>query len=129
VAFAQAIMATVKKYGLDGIDFECACFLSFESRSLAHYLVISWEFPGSQSVGCKSVASWEDTGNFLLFLQTLRAQKGAKHLILSAAVTIVPWTGSDGQPSRDVSGFGKVLDYIGSSLVSPYPNLERRFLT
>ena len=104
------------------------CLFSILRASLAHYLFISWEFPGHQFKNCKSVPSPDDTANFLTFLQTLRKQKGAKHLILSASVALKPFIGADGNPVHDVSGFAKELNYIGSSPVSPFPNLKRRFL-
>jgi chitinase len=55
-----------------------------------------------------------DSANFLAFLQTLRNQDGAEDLIITAAVSIKPFIGSDGNPVKDVSEFAKVLDYIGS---------------
>jgi chitinase len=58
--------------------------------------------------------STNDSTNFLSFLQTLRAQGGAQNLIISAAVSVTPFIGSDGTPMSDVSEFAKVLDYIGS---------------
>lgn len=36
------------------------------------------------------------------------------NLIISAAVTINTFVGSNGEPLTDVSEFAKVLDYIGS---------------
>lgn len=36
------------------------------------------------------------------------------NLILSAAVSLKPFLDSNGNPMSDVSGFAKVLDYIGS---------------
>ena len=58
--------------------------------------------------------STNDSANFLSFLQTLRSQSGAQDLIISAAVSITPFAGPAGTPMTDVSGFAKVLDYIGS---------------
>ncbi|KAH9974733.1 glycoside hydrolase [Lactifluus volemus] len=91
-AFAQAIMRTVSQYRLEGIDFD-------------------WEYPGRQAIGC-NVVSKDDSANFLSFLQILRSQEGAKDLIISAAVSITPFVGSNGQPMSDVSEFGKVLNNI-----------------
>jgi chitinase len=54
----------------------------------------------------------------LAFLQILRDQDGAEDLIITAAVTITPFIGSDGNPMTDVSEFAKVLDYIGSLFAS-----------
>ena len=78
-----------------------------------NHLFHSWEYPNKQGIGC-NIVSANDSANFLSFLQTLRRQKGAGELIISAAVSIVPFAGSDGKPITDVSEFAKVLNYIGS---------------
>ncbi|KAH9057927.1 chitinase [Lactarius deliciosus] len=91
-AFAQAAMKLVSTYNLDGIEFD-------------------WEYPNKQGIGC-NVISTNDSANFLSFLQTLRGQDGAQNLIISAAVSVKPFVGSDGNPMTDVSGFAKVLNYI-----------------
>ena len=110
-AFAKAIMDVVSQYNLDGVEFECAL------HSIIHIFgcsqIHSWEYPGKPGIGC-NVASANDSTNFLSFLQTLRGQDGAQNLILSAAVAVTPFVGSDGTPMSDVSGFAKVLDYIGT---------------
>jgi len=80
-------------------------------------LIHSWEYPGKQGIGC-NVISKDDTANFLLFLQRLRSLDGAQDIILSAAVAVVPFIGSDGNPISDVSEFAKVLNYIGSGLLA-----------
>ncbi|KAH9034450.1 glycoside hydrolase [Lactarius hengduanensis] len=85
-------MKLVSTYNLDGVDFD-------------------WEYPNRQGIGC-NVISTNDTANFLSFLQTLRSQDGAQNLIISAAVSVKPFVGSDGNPMTDVSGFAKVLNYI-----------------
>ena len=76
-------------------------------------LFCSWEFPANQGIGC-NIVSVNDSANFLTFLQTLRNEDGAQGLIISAAVSVTPFIGSDGNPLTDVSEFAKVLDYIGS---------------
>ncbi|KAH9057928.1 glycoside hydrolase family 18 protein [Lactarius deliciosus] len=91
-AFAQAAMKLVSTYNLDGVEF-------------------AWEYPNKQGIGC-NVISTNDSTNFLTFLQTLRSQDGAQNLIISAAVSVKPFVGSDGNPMTDVSGFAKVLNYI-----------------
>ncbi|KAI9507541.1 chitinase [Russula earlei] len=91
-AFAKAVMKVVLQYQLDGIDFD-------------------WEYPGRQGIGNNRVSK-NDSANFLLFLQTLRLQNGAKNLVISAAVSMSVFTGSNGHPLSDVSGFAKVLSYI-----------------
>jgi hypothetical protein len=72
----------------------------------------SWEYPGKPGIGC-NIVSPNDSANFLSFLQTLRAN-GAQNLTVSAAVSITPFIGSDGNPMSDVSAFAEVLDSIGS---------------
>ena len=69
----------------------------------------SWEYPGSQGIGCNVVAP-NDTANFLSFLQELRADPQGKDLILSAATPVFPWLDETGAQSKDVSGFAGVLD-------------------
>ncbi|EIW77029.1 glycoside hydrolase family 18 protein [Coniophora puteana RWD-64-598 SS2] len=90
--FAQSIMALVKQYSLDGIDFD-------------------WEFPGQQGAS-GNTESPQDSANFLLFLQTLRQQDGASDITLSAAVSDTPFVDANGAPLTDVSGFAKVFDYV-----------------
>jgi len=51
---------------------------------------------------------------------------GAQDIILSTAVTVVPFIDSDGNPSQDVSEFAKVLNYIGSGLLV-FPFSSRGF--
>ncbi|KAJ2925109.1 hypothetical protein H1R20_g11987, partial [Candolleomyces eurysporus] len=92
-AFVKAVVDLATKYDLDGIDFD-------------------WEFPGKQSIGC-NVVSPSDTASYLLFLQELRKDPVGAKLILTAAVGLTPWVGQDGTtPVTDVSGFGKVFDFI-----------------
>ena len=79
------------------------------------HLFCSWEYPNKQGIGC-NIVSTNDSANFLSFLQTLRNQAGAQDLIISAAVPITPFLGSDGNPMKDVSAFAAVLDSIGSLL-------------
>ena len=58
--------------------------------------------------------SVNNSANFLSLLQTLCSQDSVQDLIISAAVSVKPFVGSDNNPTRDVTGFAKVLDYIGS---------------
>ncbi|KAJ7512505.1 endochitinase [Mycena galericulata] len=91
-AFITAILSLVSIYNLDGIDFD-------------------WEYPGKIGLPC-NVVNPDDSANFLLFLQELRANPVGKNLVLTAAVGITPFVGSDGQPMDDVSQFADVLDRI-----------------
>jgi chitinase len=91
-------------------------FICFNvSKSDFVYLFCSWEYPNKQGIGCNTIST-DDSANFLSFLQTLRNQAGAQDLIISAAVSITPFLGSNGSPMTDVSAFAKVLDSIGSLL-------------
>ncbi|KAF7348538.1 Glycoside hydrolase family 18 protein [Mycena venus] len=90
--FVNAVLNLVSQYNLDGIDFD-------------------WEYPGKIGLSC-NVVNPDDSANFLLFLQELRSQPAAKNLVLTAAVGIAPFVGSDGQPMDDVSQFAAVLDRI-----------------
>lgn len=91
-AFVKTITDFATKYNLDGIDFD-------------------WEYPGSQGIGCNAVNP-DDTTNFLSFLNELRADPIGKGLILTAATSVFPWVGPDGDRLSDVSAFAKNLDWI-----------------
>jgi len=91
-AFVKTVINFAKKYHLDGLDFD-------------------WEFPFKAGVGC-NLLNKADTANFLSFLQELRKDPLGSKLILSAATSIVPFSGPNGNPLTDVSGFAKVLDYV-----------------
>ncbi|KAG2358581.1 glycoside hydrolase superfamily [Suillus spraguei] len=90
--FVKTLTDFVHKYKLDGIQF-------------------SWEYPGKQGVGC-NIISVNDTSNYLQFLQELRKNTAGINLIVSAAVSLEPFTDASGKPSADVSGFAQVFDYI-----------------
>ncbi|TFK20650.1 glycoside hydrolase [Coprinopsis marcescibilis] len=91
-SFVKAVVDLATKYDLDGIDFD-------------------WEFPNKQAIGCNQIAA-DDTANYLKFLQELRQDPVGSKLVLTAAVGLAPFVGSDGQPLTDVSGFGEVFDFI-----------------
>ncbi|KAG1812215.1 glycoside hydrolase family 18 protein [Suillus subaureus] len=91
-AFVQTVAKFASQYNLDGIQFD-------------------WEYPNHQGIGCNTLSA-NDTANFLAFLQELRRNPVAAKLTLSAAVSLVPFNDATGNPSPDVSGFAKVLDYI-----------------
>ncbi|KAL0957925.1 hypothetical protein HGRIS_000106 [Hohenbuehelia grisea] len=91
-AFVKTLTNFAAKYKLDGLDFD-------------------WEYPGRQGIGCNTINP-SDSANFLAFLQELRRDPRGSKLILTAAVSITPFTGPDGNPLADVSAFSKVLDYI-----------------
>ncbi|KAL4078101.1 glycoside hydrolase family 18 protein [Scleroderma yunnanense] len=88
--FANNVAQFASAHNLDGIDFD-------------------WEYPGKQGAGCNIVNS-NDTANFLEFITELRQL--APNLTLSAAVSVLPFVDSTGNPMTDVSGFSKQLDWI-----------------
>ncbi|KAG1765390.1 glycoside hydrolase family 18 protein [Suillus placidus] len=91
-AFVQTVAEFASQYDLDGIQFD-------------------WEYPNHQGIGCNTISA-DDTSNFLAFLQELRKNPVAAKLTLSAAVSLTPFFDATGNPSTDVSGFAKVLNYI-----------------
>ncbi|KIY52226.1 glycoside hydrolase, partial [Fistulina hepatica ATCC 64428] len=105
----KSLLDAVSTFSLDGID-------------------IDWEYPASPGSG--NPHSSQDSGNFLQFLQALRSALGPRKII-SAAVTHLPWLGSDGRPMSDVSDFAAELTYLNimnydvndpSSDPTPSPN-------
>ncbi|KAF7355625.1 Chitinase [Mycena sanguinolenta] len=90
--FVKTLVDFATKYDLDGLDFD-------------------WEYPNVQGIGCNTI-DVNDTANFLAFIQELRADPVGSKLILSAATSLSPFADANGDPSTDVSGFAKVLDYI-----------------
>ena len=107
-AFVKTVIDLVTKYKVDGIDFE---YVPKRHTLSILTFFFSWEYPTSLGDGC-NIKNENDTANFLLFLQELRDHPTGRELIISAATTIVTFTGSDGKPLEDVSGFAKVLDFI-----------------
>ncbi|TFY53141.1 hypothetical protein EVJ58_g9619 [Rhodofomes roseus] len=88
--FVQACVDAVNTYNLDGID-------------------IDWEYPNQSGAG--NPYSSADAANFLSFVTDLRSAIGADKII-SAAVTDLPWVGSDGNPLTDVSAYAKQMTYV-----------------
>ncbi|KAL7421165.1 hypothetical protein Q5752_004050 [Cryptotrichosporon argae] len=89
--FIDSILAAYTLYDLDGID-------------------IDWEYPGLQGAGSNAVAS-DDSANFLVFLQELRATLPSGALI-STATQDWPYADANGSPMTDVSAFAEVIDWI-----------------
>jgi chitinase len=91
-AFVKTVLNFAEKHHLDGIDFD-------------------WEYPGAQGIGCNNISP-QDTAHLLSFLQELRGTAVGKKLYLSAAAPIFPWADANGDHTKDVSEFAKVLDHI-----------------
>ncbi|KIM81785.1 glycoside hydrolase family 18 protein [Piloderma croceum F 1598] len=88
--FIDALSTAVNSYDLDGID-------------------IDWEYPNSPGAG--QPYSPSDSANLLLFFQSLRTKLGSSKII-SAAVTQLPWLGSNGRPLTNVSAYAKEMNYV-----------------
>ncbi|KAF9819455.1 hypothetical protein IEO21_02063 [Rhodonia placenta] len=106
--FVDACVSAVNTYNLDGID-------------------IDWEYPNQSGAG--NPYSSSDAANLLSFFTELRSALGSSKII-SAAVTDLPWIGSDGNPLTDVSAYAKQMTYanimnydiFGASTTAPGPN-------
>ncbi|EMD40292.1 glycoside hydrolase family 18 protein [Gelatoporia subvermispora B] len=105
--FVNACVSAVKTYDLDGID-------------------IDWEYPAEAGAGNPNSPS--DAANLLSFFTSLRSELGSSKII-SAAVTDLPWTGSNGSPLTDVSAYAKQMTYanimnydVWGASSSPGPN-------
>ncbi|KAF7305831.1 Chitinase [Mycena chlorophos] len=85
-AFVSSVLGLVQKYDLDLVDFD-------------------WEFPGLQGVGCNTV-SVNDTENFLLMLQSLRA---STQIDLTAATNVRPFPTTN---SSLIPQFASVLTWL-----------------
>ncbi|KAJ7668686.1 glycoside hydrolase family 18 protein [Mycena polygramma] len=87
--FVSTLSSTVAEFGLAGID-------------------IDWEYPNAAGAG--NAFGSADAANFLIFLKALRQSLGPSKII-SAAVTDLPWLGSNGSPLTDVSAYAAQLTY------------------
>jgi chitinase len=88
--FIAALASAVNTYGLAGID-------------------IDWEYPNSPGAGQPYGA--EDSANLLTFFTYLRKSLGTGKII-SAAVTQLPWKGSNGNALGNVSAYAAQMDYV-----------------
>ncbi|KAJ7772104.1 glycoside hydrolase family 18 protein [Mycena maculata] len=88
--FVSTLSGIVSEYGLDGID-------------------IDWEYPNAAGAG--NAYGSADAGNVLILLKALRAALGISKII-SAAVTDLPWLGSNGSPLTNVSAYAAELTYV-----------------
>ncbi|KAN0085913.1 glycoside hydrolase family 18 protein [Tylopilus felleus] len=89
-SFANSLVQYAFAHGFTGLDFD-------------------WEYPGKQGIGC-NIISPQDSANFLSFMQ--QVQQLAPNLTLSAATSVNPWVGSDGNPMTDVSAYASALNWI-----------------
>ncbi|KAF7362246.1 Glycoside hydrolase family 18 protein [Mycena venus] len=87
--FVSALSSAVSTFGLDGID-------------------IDWEYPNQAGAGNPFGSA--DAANLLLLLTSLRSALGTSKII-SAAVTDLPWIGSNGSPLTDMSAYAAQMTY------------------
>ncbi|KAF9162656.1 hypothetical protein DFQ26_003369 [Actinomortierella ambigua] len=80
-----------------------------------HGLDIDWEYPGRGAAICNQVSP-NDSANYLILLRELRAALDAEfptdRKLLTAAVRVMPFDGTNGQPMTDVSAFHPYYDFI-----------------
>ncbi|KAJ7686545.1 glycoside hydrolase [Mycena rosella] len=87
--FVAALASAVSTFGLDGID-------------------IDWEYPNQEGAGNPFGSA--DAANLLLVLTALRKSLGTTKII-SAAVTDLPFIGSNGSPLTNVSAYAAQMTY------------------
>ncbi|KAK1222182.1 hypothetical protein PQX77_014980 [Marasmius sp. AFHP31] len=90
--FVKIVTDFAVEHKLDGLDFD-------------------WEYPNRQGLGC-NIINANDTSNYILFLEELRAHPIGQKLILSSAVSLGPFNDASGNPSTDLTAFGKPLDFV-----------------
>ena len=83
------------------------------------------EYPNESGAG--NAYSSADAANLLSFFKSLRSALGSSKII-SAAVTPLPWLGSNGDPLTDVSAYASVMTYanIMSVVITPYQDSSMR---
>ncbi|KAJ2654417.1 hypothetical protein IWW48_006119 [Coemansia sp. RSA 1200] len=93
--FISSIVSFVESNNLDGID-------------------IDWEYPGREGNEGNVIDKANDTPNYLKFVTNLRAafttKFGSGKKLITMAVRVQPFD-VNGSPSKDVSGFAKVVDF------------------
>ncbi|KAI7831295.1 glycoside hydrolase superfamily, partial [Gamsiella multidivaricata] len=76
---------------------------------------IDWEYPGRAGAICNTYAP-QDSANYLILLKELRAQMDLEfpndRKLLTAAVRVQPFDGTDGKPLGDVSAFAQYFDWV-----------------
>ncbi|KAG9327637.1 hypothetical protein KVV02_006341 [Mortierella alpina] len=80
-----------------------------------HGIDIDWEYPGRAGAICNTYAP-QDSANYLILLKELRAQLDLEfpndRKLLTAAVRVQPFDGTDGKPLGDVSAFANYFDWV-----------------
>ncbi|KAG0330639.1 hypothetical protein BG004_002048 [Podila humilis] len=80
-----------------------------------HGIDIDWEYPGRPGAICNTVSP-NDSANYLELLKELRAQLDLEfpndRKLLTAAVRVQPFDGTDGKPMANVAAYAAYFDYI-----------------
>ncbi|KAH7059393.1 glycoside hydrolase superfamily [Linnemannia elongata] len=80
-----------------------------------HGIDLDWEYPGRPGAICNTVSP-NDSANYLVLLRELRAQLDLEfpnnRKLLTAAVRVQPFDGTDGKPLADVSAFAAYFDWV-----------------
>ena len=101
-AFVKTVTSLATQYNLDGIDFEYVSPIFLPNLLVVNSrLISSWEYPGTQGIGCNTINP-DDTSNFVAFLKELREDPVGKNLILTAATSVFPWVGPDGNRLTEI---------------------------
>ncbi|KAG0349633.1 hypothetical protein BG005_010885 [Podila minutissima] len=76
---------------------------------------IDWEYPAREGAICNTVSP-NDSANYLQLLKELRAQMDlefpSKHKLLTAAVRVQPFDGTNGKPMSNVAAYVPYFDWI-----------------
>ncbi|KAF9432746.1 hypothetical protein BGZ76_010376 [Entomortierella beljakovae] len=76
---------------------------------------LDWEYPGRAGAICNTYTP-QDSANYLVLLKELRAQMDlefpTQRKLLTAAVRVQPFDGTDGKPLADVSAYAKYFDWV-----------------
>jgi hypothetical protein len=108
--FVNTLLSAVNTYNLDGtLSSRSPSRSTGDQISLGLGVDIDWEYPNAAGAG--QPYSADDSANLLLFFQSLRNKLGSSKII-SAAVTQLPWLGSNGKPLTDVSAYAKEMNYV-----------------
>jgi chitinase len=110
-AFIANLASAVNTYGLAGIDIDWVNII-FLVLDLV-LTVLTKEYPNSPGAG--QPYSPADAANLLTFFTYLRKSLG-NSAIISAAVSHLPWLGSNGQPLKDVSQYAAQMTYANIML-------------
>lgn len=80
------------------------------------------EFPNSQDAVTCNTRSSKDTANYLTFLKTLRQGLGTKLITLATGTS--PFNDNNGNPSKNVASFAKVIKLFISTPQVPWKKLQ-----